>query len=641
MEIRQYWLLFRKWLWLLILGGVLGGAAAYLFGMRLPTIFRTTTRVMVSRVSSQEQPDYYSIYGDIQLAKTYQNFIASGPVVQTLSDQLGYQVSSNHIRVKQVPDSSLLDITVSNGDAVRTAEIANKLVDVFISYNETLQAGRYEASEQTFQNQIAQVEAQISSLQGEMSQSNIITEKLQEEQLEEQYQQQLSELQAQLYLTESEIINVEADLVLFFPTPMPTSTPETYFSSTATPVPTPTLSPAAMIDYKETQNRLDKLQTLRNLYKNAYANLLVLGSSSEGGNNPSSQNRQDQLNTNLLLYQQIYTSLLNNYETVRLARLQNTPNIVQIEPAKVPSTPVQPQPMRNTMQGVVMGIFVMGAVAFLIEYLDDTLKTPEDVQRYLNMTVIGMIGELKKPKDSKNDDELVGVYVTDYPLSIISEGFRTLRTNLDFASVDEPLRTLAITSANPSEGKSTLAANLAVVMAQGGKRTILLDADLRRPVLQRHLKIENREGLSDLFSSEMQVKDVIRTWGDPPISVITSGPIPPNPTELLSSKRMDSILESLIQGADIVILDTSPALVSDPIALSAKVDGVLVIVEPGKTKIGSAQVLMEQLERADANILGVVLNPITRRISYYYSQYQYYSKNYYSSDYGYGHSNEE
>jgi uncharacterized protein involved in exopolysaccharide biosynthesis len=379
MEIRQYWLLFRKWMWLLILGGVLGGAAAYLFSMRLPTIFQTTTRVMVSRVSGQDQSDYYSIYSDIQLSKTYKNLFASGPVLQTLSDQLGYQVSKDAVEVIQVPDSSLLDVTVSGGDAVRTAEIANKLVDVFISYNETLQARRYEASEQTLQNQITQVEAQIDRLQDEMSQSNANTEKLQEEQQEEQDHQQLSELQAQLDSTESEIINVEADLVLFFPTPMPTSTPETYFSSTPTPVPTPTLSPAALVDYKETQNRLDKLQTLRNLYKNAYANLLVLGSSSEVGNNPgnnpnypSSQNRRDQLQTSLLLYQQIYTSLLNNYETVRLARLQNTPNVVQIEPAKVPSTPVQPKPIGNAMQGIVIGIFVMGAVAFMIEYLDDT-----------------------------------------------------------------------------------------------------------------------------------------------------------------------------------------------------------------------------------------------------------------------------
>jgi len=326
---------------------------------------------------------------------------------------------------------------------------------------------------------------------------------------------------------------------------------------------------------------------------------------------------------------------------VRLARLQNTPNVVQIERANVPSTPIQPKPSSNITLGIVSGVLIMGGIAFLIEYLDDTLKTPEDVQNYLKLNAIGMIGELKKPNDSKNDDELVGIYAADYPLSMITEGFRTLRTNLDFASVDRPLRTLAIISANPSEGKSTLAVNLAVVMAQGGKRTILLDSDLRRPVLHRHLKIENSEGLSDFFSSEKQVKDVIRTWGDPPIGVITTGPIPPNPTELISSKRMDSILESLIQQADIVILDTSPAIVSDPIALSAKVDGVLIVVEPGKTKIGSAQVLMEQLGRADANILGVVLNPISRRNSYYYSQYQYYSKNYFSSGYGYGHSNEE
>jgi capsular exopolysaccharide synthesis family protein len=314
---------------------------------------------------------------------------------------------------------------------------------------------------------------------------------------------------------------------------------------------------------------------------------------------------------------------------------------VQIEPAEVPSAPFQPQPIRNTMLGIMSGVLIMGGIAFLIEYLDDTIKTPEDVQRYMKTNVIGMIGELKKPKDSKNDDELVGIYVVDYPLSMITEGFRTLRTNLDLASVDKPLRTLAITSANPSEGKSTLVVNLAVVMAQGGKRTILLDADLRRPALYRHLKLENREGLSDLFSSEIQIQDVIRAWGDPPIGVITAGPIPPNPNELLSSKRMESILESLIQGADIVILDTSPAIVSDPIALSAKVDGIIVMIEPGKTKIGSAQVLMEQLERADATILGVVLNPITHRNSYYYSQYQNYSKNYYSGGYGYGHSNEE
>ena len=638
MEIRQYWMLFRKWWWLLVLGGVLGGIAALLFSMRMPTIFQTTTRVMVSRASGQDQSDYISIRDDIRLAETYKILFSSDPVLQILSDQLGYLVTEDQVEVEQVPDSSLLDIIVSNGDTVRTAEIANNLVDVFIAYNETLQSSRYEFSEQTLQNQIAQVEAQIANLEQGIFQTTEKTEELQAEQLAEEDQLRLTDLITQLEQSEAEIIKVEEELELFFPIPLPTTTPVSRWSATATPVPTPTLAPTALVEYKETQNQLDQLQTLRDLYKQAYTNLLVLGSSSELGNNPNNpanQNRQDQLQTSLLLYQQIYTNLLSNYESVRLARLQNTPNVVQIEPAEVPSTPIQPQPIRNAMLGIVSGVLIMGAVAFLIEYLDDTLKTPEDVQNYLQLPVLGMIGEIPKPAREKKDQP-PGAFVSENPLSPISDAFRTLRTNVGFASVEKPVKSLLITSANPSEGKSTLSLNLAVVMAQCGKYTLLVDADLRRPVLHRYMGIDNREGLSDLYGSQTQVVSVIHPWGDPPIGVLTSGALPPNPTELLSSQRMDSILNELKKQSDIIILDSAPAIVSDPIALSAKVDSVLITVEPGKTKIGSAQVLLEQLQRANANVLGVVMNPISRRYSYYGSQYQYYK-----SGYGYGYAAED
>jgi capsular exopolysaccharide synthesis family protein len=593
---------------------------------------------MVSRVSSQDQSDYYSIRDDIRLAETYKNLFTSSPVLQILSDQLGYLVTEEKVEVKQVPDSSLLDIIVSNGDPQHAAEIANQLVDVFIAYNETLQSSRYEFSEHTLQNQITQVEAQISSLEQGIFQTTEKTEELQTEQRAEEDQLRLTDLITQLEQSEAEIIKVEEELELFFPIPLPTTTPVSRWSATATPIPTPTLAPTALVEFKETQNQLDQLQTLRNLYKDAYSNLLVLGSSSEAGNNPNNpanQNRQDQLQTSLLLYQQIYTSLLNNYETVRLARLQNTPNVVLIEPAKVPSAPIQPQPIRSAMLGVMIGIFVMGAVAFLIEYLDDTLKTPEDVQNYLQLPVLGMIGEIPKPAREKKDQH-PGAFVAENPLSPISEAFRTLRTNVGFASVKKPVKSLLITSANPSEGKSTLALNLAVVMAQGGKYTLLVDADLRRPVLHRFAGIDNREGLSDLYGSQTQVLSVIHPWGDPPIGIITSGALPPNPAEVLSSQRTDSILNELKKQSDIIILDSSPAIVSDPVTLSAKVDGVLIMVEPGKTKIGSAQVLIEQLQRANANVLGVVMNPISRRYFYYYSRYQYYK-----SGYGYGYAAED
>jgi capsular exopolysaccharide synthesis family protein len=277
-----------------------------------------------------------------------------------------------------------------------------------------------------------------------------------------------------------------------------------------------------------------------------------------------------------------------------------------------------------------------GGMVLFIEYLDDSLKTPEEVQYYLNTSVVGMIGEFNKPKEHLAEGEQTGVITADYPLSVATEGFRTLKTNIEFAGVDSPLKTIMVTSGNPSEGKSTIAVNLAVVMAQGGKHTILVDSDMRRPVVHRLLGIKNRKGLSDLFTPDTKLEDVIRTWGDPSIRVITSGGIPPNPPKLLSSKRMDAILDSLKQQTDFIILDTSPSIVSDPIALSAKVDGVLVVVEPGKTKIGTAQALKEQLERANANILGVVLNPISREFSYYYSKYGYYASKYYKSGYGYG-----
>jgi non-specific protein-tyrosine kinase len=226
--------------------------------------------------------------------------------------------------------------------------------------------------------------------------------------------------------------------------------------------------------------------------------------------------------------------------------------------------------------------------------------------------------------------------VANNPLSPISEGFRSLRTNLEFAAIDKPIRTLQITSSSPSEGKSTIAINLAAVVAQGDRRVLLVDADLRKPALHDYLGLSNRRGLVDVMRDPEMLDEVINELEEPKLKVVTSGKQPPNPAELLASERMDQILAELMEIADLVIIDTPPAIISDPIALSAKVDGVLVVIEPGKTKIGAAQVLMEQLNRAGARVLGAVLNPVSRRSSHYYSKYNYYSTNYYHSKGYYG-----
>lgn len=629
MEIKQYFLLVKKWLWLLIAGGVIGVIIGYFVSATQPVVYQTFTEVMVSRGLDQDNAGYY-YYNELQLAKTYSQLINTKPVLDILSERLGYNVSQGQISVRQVQDSLVLDVYVTDSNAQRTAEIANSLIDVFIDYNESLQTSRYEASESSLQAQINQVQSQIANLQAQIESNLEITQQIQEQEFEQATQERLNELKLQLDLTEADIIKSEERLASFFPVPLPASTPISRWSPTPTAIPTPTLSPENLVAYKEEQNRLDQLQTLRDLYKQTYANLLVSGQAgtATGG---TSQARYDQLQAALTLYQQIYSNLLNNYEAVRLSRLRSTPNVVQIQPAAVPSRPIRPQPMRGAAMGGVLGIFLVGAVAFLIEYLDDTVKTPEDIIRYLNLPVVGMIGEMVKPR--KIEDKQLHVFVADNPLSPITEGFRTLRTNLEFAGVDKPLKSLLITSTAPGEGKSTVAANLAAVIAQAERKVVLMDTDLRRPTLHRHMQIANRKGLSDLFRDNVKIGNVIHSWGEPPIAVITSGGLPPNPSELLASMKMENILKELKDKSDIIIIDAPPCVVADPIVLSAKVDGVLLVVEPGKTKIGSAQVVIEQLRRAGAHIVGVVLNPISRRNAGYYTKYQHYSSYYSSSAY--------
>ncbi len=629
-EIRQYLMLARKWAWAMILGALLGVGVGYVVSLYQPTVYQTSTKIMVSRGMDQDQQNYY-FFNEVQLAKTYAQLLNTGPLLEQLSQKLGYKVDKSQITVKQVADSLLIDLNVTDSSPEHAAEIANGLVTVFIDYNDNLQSVRYQTSEDSLQAQISQVQGQIQELQKEMSQVSAATLQTQRQEVN----QRIGQIEKQLNESESQIIQIEKELTGFFPAPLVTFTPAPNWlrpTSTSAPVPTPTLSSVDETKYKELQLRLDQLTGLRDLYKSVYAQLLVMDNSS-GVVDPKL--RSDQIQTALALYQQIYSNLLTNYENIRLARLRSTPTISQIEVAQTPQNPIQPKPVQNMLLGLIGGGMLMAAIAFMIEFLDDTIKTPEDVNQHLHLPVIGLIGEMEgRRPNGKKASITPGIYVADNPLSPITEAFRSLRTNIDFAAVDKPIKTLLITSAGPSEGKSTLATNLAAILAQGERKVILLDADLRRPSIHRYLGIPNRKGLSDLFRDQAKLSSVISTFGSPPFAVITSGGLPPNPTELLESGKMEGILHELKEKSDIIVIDSAPAIVADPIALSARIDAVLLVIEPGKTKIDAAQVLLEQFERAGARIIGVALNPISRRRSQYYSKYRYYTTYYYySNDY--------
>ncbi len=337
------------------------------------------------------------------------------------------------------------------------------------------------------------------------------------------------------------------------------------------------------------------------------------------------QRELDRIDTNLALFQQIYTNLLQSLEAVRLAEAQGVSTVNLVEQADPPLRPFHPNVFQDTVLAAILGLLVGVGVAFLIEALDDTVKGPADITRALGLSVLGYVGHIEKDKNLITQIE---------PRSPISEAFRALRTNIQYASVDRPIHKLLITSPTPQDGKSTVVLNLGVVVTQSGRKVTVVDADMRRPSLHRKLKMANRIGLSDLFvRDEVHLDGAVRETIVPGMRMITSGGLPPNPSELVGSEKMIRVLRDIRSEADMVIIDTPPVMaVTDAAALAPKMDGVIIVVRPGATKLAQTRHTVETLRRGGANILGVVLNDIDHKRS----RYMYYYQGYYTYDSYYG-----
>ena len=341
----------------------------------------------------------------------------------------------------------------------------------------------------------------------------------------------------------------------------------------------------------------------------------------------NTQNELSRLQSDLTQLRQSSAYLLQSYEAIRLAEAQSTSNIVVVEPANVPDIPVRPRTFQNTVLGGIVGAMLALGIVFLIEYLDDRVRSPEQISRVLGVPIVGLIARWSF--GSHNGNDASALIAVNEPRSPIVEAFRALRTNIQFAGVDQAVRTLLVTSAGPAEGKSTVAGNLAIVIAQAGPKVVLIDADLRRPTVHHLFEQPNRVGLTNLLLQEQSQWDkaVQLTPQTANLSVVPSGPLPPNPSELLGSKRMRQFLTYLHESYDVVIIDAPPLLpVTDAAVLSQLVDGVLLVVDTGTTRIGEATQGKLQLEQVGARLLGVVMNkiPVKRRGYSYYSYHYHY-----------------
>lgn len=317
--------------------------------------------------------------------------------------------------------------------------------------------------------------------------------------------------------------------------------------------------------------------------------------------------------------QGIYTDLLANTQGGAI----NTISV--IEEAFKPVVPIGPNKMLIIILSAAVGLTLAVVAAFVLEYMDDTVKSPEEVEKLTNVPVIGYLSEL-------DVDDIGALYAADNPRHPGVEEMRTLRTNLEFAGVDQPLKTLLITSTEMEIGKTSVAANLAIVMSQAEKNVVLVDADLRRPNVHNFYGFQNKVGLSDVFRGEYDLDGVSKKWPGGEVTVITAGDLPPNPSELLGSKRMSEIMKKLGNRADIVIIDGPPFVVADAPLLASKVDGVLLIVRLGHTHKPAIIALMEQIRRSGSKVIGVALNRISSRSIGYYTGNPNYSAYYTSED---------
>ncbi len=311
----------------------------------------------------------------------------------------------------------------------------------------------------------------------------------------------------------------------------------------------------------------------------------------------------------------------------------------------LPGKPVSSRMLTNLALAFAVSLLMSVGVAFLRDYLDYTIHSPEHLQEVLGLTPIaalGVVGEIggrtaygmrRKVKGEPGEEAgnlLLGhkLVTLDRPKSPESESFRGLRTNIQFSGMDKPIRTLAVTSSQPGEGKSFTASNLAVVMAQAGNRVILVDADLRKPSLHRLFELPNKEGFTNLMMSPtMQVEEVAQPVPRVHnLAVLTSGPIPPNPSELLNSQRAIAVMEQLAQQADIVIYDSPPgAVVTDPIILGTRVDAVILVINAGNTRRDMVGRVRKSLQNVGVtNILPVLNRVRLRDLQGYYYNYHYY-----------------
>jgi succinoglycan biosynthesis transport protein ExoP len=566
MNLKELINLYRRWVWLLIGCVILGLAAGFSASKIQAPVYEASTKVLIARGRQQSNNDMLAM-NDQQLAMTYLQLIKTQPLLEEAKARLEVEIDPQDVQVSLIEGTQILQIKVQNKNAKQAADIANTLVQILIDRNETLQEGRFAVYEEGLNLQITQIKEQIDELQGEINEID-----------QASIHAQFEQVQTQIMQLEDQINQLEQEITAF-----------------------PALLSAndrASIAAKQSQ--LDQLHSLLSLYQQIEANLTFIGKPVQGNTpeNPQITRLQSTMN----LYQQLYLNLLDNRETIRLARAQNTPVVQQIERAVIAKKPVRPIPLLYTVLSGLVGLLIAAGIILLIDYFDDSVKTMQDIQEISHAPVIGQVMELngKGPNWKSSPAESVNFQVLD--------SFGSIRVYLSRLIKDKP-KTVLITSAELGDGSTTVAANLALAFAQAGKSVALVDADLLHPQVHLSLGLENKNGLAEILSEKVDWQEAICSWGN--LTIVSAGYVSVSSIELLESTKLVQVLEELQKKAEIVIVDGPPLSDVGAQILASRIGEILLVVQPGKTKMSMMQVITSQLGFMNVDILGVVFNRLS------------------------------
>ena len=363
---------------------------------------------------------------------------------------------------------------------------------------------------------------------------------------------------------------------------------------------------------------------------------------------PDKQLKMASLMRDVNVLSQNYTMLRQKLEEAKIELASQSGRVQLLDSARRPSRPISPNHRSDILQGLIFSLAISFGIIFLIEFLDNSIRSINDIEN-LKMSVLGVIPAISgstnavvnyraklfgKQNQISNKNITRRLITREDPRSPISEAYRSLRTNMIYNDVDLKIKSILVSSAGPGEGKTTTVANMAITYANLGKKTLLVDTDLRRPVVHKIFDLKKEPGITNfLAGTQEDFSSLIKSTSIENLFVVTSGVIPPNPSELLGSSKMENLINELENEWDIILFDSPPLVaVTDATMVSKAIDKIIIVVKMGQTEKKAFEHTIKSLENVHAPVAGVVLNAVTKSNSYgsYYYYYQYY--NYYGSD---------